>query len=219
MTEDGVANGIYSCLITTLQDSKNNGLLESADQTSGEEEQLVVRGLALLLLYAAKSETTSPSIPLPCPEDSDRRLYASNCPATFRPYFDRWAGLVPRLRYLPQGHTQDLVLLICRKPLITLPRDIPDPFPFFPTPEQQARKKIRDLSSKLSTISHAISAHASFLSLWRGKTWAGLGEESGLSSPNQVPDVITSSMPFSANINGQVARWEGGCDRDPKEHY
>ncbi|KAG9111308.1 hypothetical protein FRC07_008064 [Ceratobasidium sp. 392] len=200
LTEDEVASGIYSCLITTLKVSKNNGLLDSTDWIGGEEERLVVCGLELLLLYAAKSETASPSIPLPCPEDSDRRLDASTCPHGLCPYFDRWAGTAPRLRCLPQDHTRDLTLLICRKPPITLPKEVPDPFPFFPTPEQQAREEARDLVFKLSIISNALSTHLSFTSHWRGKLWAALSEENDVSLSNQASTPIARIMTRSQVI-------------------
>ncbi|KAG9125594.1 hypothetical protein FRC07_006960 [Ceratobasidium sp. 392] len=200
MTEDEAANGIYSCLITTLKDSKNDGLLDNSDWVSGEEERLVVCGLELLFLYVAWSETASPSILLPCPEDNGRRLDSSTCPTGLRPYFDRWAGLVPRLQPLFEDHVQDLALLICKKPPITLPKDVPDPFPFSPTPEQSARREIRDLQSELLTISDALSAHASLVSLWKGKLWRVLSEVNDASSSNQIPNVITSNMTVSEVI-------------------
>ncbi|KAG8696852.1 hypothetical protein FRC09_008222, partial [Ceratobasidium sp. 395] len=194
MIEDEVAYGFYSGLVTTLKNAKDNGLLDNADLVSGDEQRLVICGLALLLAYAAKSETALPGVALPCLEDSNRRLDSSTCPAEFRPYFDRWAGLIPRIQPLPQDYIHDLALLICRKSPSTLSKELPDPFPFLPTPKEQAREDIRDLLSKLSTIANAMSAHPSLSQLWRGKLYAALNEESQVSPSDQVPAVITDHM-------------------------
>ncbi|KAG8777304.1 hypothetical protein FRC12_000438 [Ceratobasidium sp. 428] len=198
MTEDEVTNRLYSRLVTTLKGAKDNGLLSDAGLVSQDERWLVICGLALLLAYAARSETSVPNIALPCPEGSDWRLDASACPSGFRPYFDRWAGLVPRIRALSRDHVHDLALLICRKSPVTLPRELPDPFPFLPTPEEQAREDIRDLSSKLTTISNALSIHSSFSLLWPGKLCMALNEEI---QPSTIPAVITIDMTLSEVIS------------------
>ncbi|KAG8789403.1 hypothetical protein FRC12_013551 [Ceratobasidium sp. 428] len=194
LTENEVAIGLHSCLVPTLKDAKRNGVLEDTDLVGGDEQWLVIYSLALHLLYSAKSETMVPSIELPGSEDSGRRFNALTCPPEFRPYFDRWASLVSGIQPLPQDYTHDLALLICRKSPITLPKELPDPMPFFPTPEQQAREDIRELSSKLNMISNAISEHGPFSLLWRGKLCAALSEESRTSTGKQVPDIITSDM-------------------------
>ncbi|KAG8688512.1 hypothetical protein FRC09_012872 [Ceratobasidium sp. 395] len=194
LTEGEVASGFYHCLITAIKDAKRNDVLDNTDLASGDEQWLVIYGLSLHLLYSAKLDTTLPSIELSCPEDSDRRLDASASPPEFRPYFDRWASLIPRIRPLPQYYTHDLALLICRKLPITLPREFPDPLPFFPTPEQQALEDIRELSSKLNMISNAISQYGSFSPLWKGKLRAALSEESQMIRGEQVPAIITDDM-------------------------
>ncbi|KAG8724268.1 hypothetical protein FRC09_020556 [Ceratobasidium sp. 395] len=196
MTEGEMADGFYSCLVTTLKGAKDSGLLDSADLAGRDEQWLVVCGLALLLAYAAKSETALPGVALSCREDGNRRLDVSTCPHGFRPYFDRWADLIPRIQPLPQSYIHDLALVICRKSPITLSRELPDPFPFLPTPEEQAREDIRDLSSKLSTISNAMSVHPALAQSWRGKLHAALKQGSQVStSSNQfIPAVITDHM-------------------------
>ncbi|KAG8789404.1 hypothetical protein FRC12_013552 [Ceratobasidium sp. 428] len=191
MTEDEVANGLYSCLVSTLKEAKGKGLLDDADLASQDMQWLVTCGLALLLTYAANSGTAVPNIALPCPEDRGRRLDASTCPPEFRPYFERWAGLVPRIQTLPQSYVHDLALLVLWKSPITLPKEVPNPFPFFPTPEQQARKEIHEWSSELFTISNAVSIHPSFSPLWKEKLCVALSEQIQTST---VPTVITDHM-------------------------
>ncbi|KAG8792006.1 hypothetical protein FRC12_007533 [Ceratobasidium sp. 428] len=191
MTEDEAASGLYSCLVTTLKDARDNDLLDDADLVKQDERWLVTCGLTLLLVLAANSETTHPSIALPCAENNNRRLDTSTCPPEFRPYFDRWAGLVSRIKALPRDHSHDLALLICRKPPITLPREVPDPFPFFPTPEEQAREDIRELLSKLCIISNAISVHTGFMILWAGYLYEAMREEIQKST---TPAIITNDM-------------------------
>ncbi|KAG8724264.1 hypothetical protein FRC09_020552 [Ceratobasidium sp. 395] len=191
MTEDEAASGLYSCLVTTLKDAKDNNLLDDADLINQDERWLVTCGLTLLLALAANSETTHPSIALPSAENNNRRLDTSTCPPELRPYFDRWAGLAPRIHALPRDHAHDLALLICRKSPITLPREVPDPFPLFPTPEEQAREDVRELSSKLCIISNAISVHAAFMLLWAGNLCGVMREEIQKST---VPAVITDDM-------------------------
>ncbi|KAG9090699.1 hypothetical protein FRC06_000919 [Ceratobasidium sp. 370] len=193
MNEDEVASGFYSGLVTALKNGRDKGLLDNEDLIGGEE-RLVVCGLALLLSYAAsEAETAAPSIPLPCPEESDRRLDTLTCPSGLYPYFDRWANIVPRIQSLSPDHAVDLAHLICRKMPVTLPKELPDPYPFFPTFEQQARREIRDLSSELFTISHAISTHRSFLSL-KNRPLNAVLSENHASSSNQIPPTISSSM-------------------------
>ncbi|KAG9127448.1 hypothetical protein FRC07_013631 [Ceratobasidium sp. 392] len=197
LTEDETAGGIYSLLVATLKNAKDKGLLDNEDLVSGGEERLVIYGLALLLSCPDfKLETTSPGIALPRPSESNRRLDALTCPTEFRPYFDRWAELASRLKTLSDKHAQDLALLICKKSPVTLTEQLPDPYPFFPTSEQKALREIRDLSSEISTISHAISTHASFSSLWVGKLGAALSEAPP-SSNSQALAVVGHSMKTS----------------------
>ncbi|KAG9127217.1 hypothetical protein FRC07_000135 [Ceratobasidium sp. 392] len=197
LTEDETASGIYSLLVTTLKNAKDKGLLDNEDLVNGGEERLVIYGLALLLSCPDfKSETTAPGIALPCPSESNRRLDTLTCPTEFRPYFDRWVELVSRLKPLSEKHAQDLALLICKKSPVTLTEQLPDPYPFFPTSEQKALREIRDLSSEVSTISHAISTHASFSSLWVGKLGAALSE-APTNTNNQVLALVGSSMKTS----------------------
>ncbi|KAG8718767.1 hypothetical protein FRC09_012142 [Ceratobasidium sp. 395] len=195
LTEEEAANGLYSSLVVALKVAKHACVLDETDLLVGGDEQwLIIYGLSLYFMYSAKFDATLLSIVLPCLEDSDRRLNASTCPPAFRPYFDRWVDLVPRIQPLSEDYTQDLALLICRKPPITLPKELPDPLPFFLTPEQQAREDIRELSSGLRVISNAISEHASFSPLWRGKLYAALREEDQTITDEQIPAVITGDM-------------------------
>ncbi|KAG8754546.1 hypothetical protein FRC12_011159 [Ceratobasidium sp. 428] len=194
LTEGETASGFYYCLITALKDAERNGVLDNTDLAGGDEQWLVIYGLSLYLLYSAKLDTTPPSIDLPYPEDNDRHLDALTCPPEFRPYFDRWASLIPRILPLSQDYAHDLALLICQKLPITLPKELPNPLPFFPTPEQQAREDIHDLSSKLNMISNAISEYGSLSSLWKGKLCTALSEESQTITSEQVPAIITGDM-------------------------
>ncbi|KAG8724266.1 hypothetical protein FRC09_020554 [Ceratobasidium sp. 395] len=194
LTEDEVSNGFYSCVLTALKDAKRDSVLGDTDLIGGDEKWLVIYGLSLYLMYSTKSETTLPSIDLSCPKDGDRHLDASTCPSEFRPFFIRWTSLVPRIQPLPQDYTHDLALLICQKSPIILPKELPNPLPFFPTPEQQALEDIRELSSKLNMISNAISEHGSFSPLWKGKLCAALWEEDQTSTCEQILAVITPNM-------------------------
>jgi hypothetical protein len=120
---------------------------------------MILSGLALSLYHAAiSSDIASPRIFLPYLGGNggkhQTRLDTFTCPSGLRPIFDHWTGLVPRIKSLSQEHLLGLAFVLCKKTPITLPAELPDPFPCAPT----AGQKCRDPPSLLSvTIPYVVA--------------------------------------------------------------
>jgi hypothetical protein len=183
LTEGEVMEGFRSSLVVSLRVAKGQGLVGN-EELAGPEEQLVIcgelhervcfillteyLGLALWLYYAALSSgTTSSSIPLHFPKDNDNRQTTLNditCPRGCLRFLNRWRGIAPRIKSLSEEHIFDLACIICKKPPTTLPAQLPVPFPFDPTAEEELLAALHGISADLCTIAVGISRQTSFQS-------------------------------------------------------
>ncbi|KAF8720417.1 hypothetical protein RHS02_09010, partial [Rhizoctonia solani] len=138
LSEEQVMNGFHAFLVSALRHAKVERLLDDELLASAEAD-LMICGPALCLYFAAlRSNTNPPGVPLPRPRGSDepqKRLTAITCPPGFLPFFELWARAVPKIQSLAPEHTYDLASIICGKAPVTLPADIPSPFPESPTAE------------------------------------------------------------------------------------
>ncbi|KAG8724262.1 hypothetical protein FRC09_020550 [Ceratobasidium sp. 395] len=167
LTEQEVINGFHAFLTSALKHAKAERLLTD-DLLASAEADLMICGPALCLYFAAlRSNTNPPGVPIPRPRGTDpsepqKRLTAATCPPGFLPFFELWARAVPRIQSLAAEHTYDLACIICNKQPITLPTDLPSPFPDSPTAEQTALAKVHAIAADLRAVAIEISQRRSF---------------------------------------------------------
>jgi hypothetical protein len=181
LTEDEVMEGFGSSLVVALRIAKGQGLVGN-EELAGSDEQLVIcgelhehvclillmeyPGLALCLYHASlSSDAASPSIPLHFPKDNDIHQTTLNnitCPRGCLRFLNRWRGIVPRIKSVSEEHIFDLACIICKKPPTTLPAQLPVPFPFDPTAEEELLAALHGISADLCTIAVGISRQTSF---------------------------------------------------------
>jgi hypothetical protein len=206
--------GFRSSLVTSLKGAREEGLVGN-EELAGAEEHLIISGkspeqfifilfmfcvgLALFLCHAARgSDPTTPSIPLLCLEGGDKRqasLNASTCPDGCLPFVARWKITVPRIASLSEEYFPDLPCVICKKRPIKLTAQLPEPFPFSPTPEEDALFNIHGISADLRTIAAGICHHKSFQSQRIESLRDALTP-----STKEIEDVIDSQMVGSFDI-------------------
>ncbi|KAG9123545.1 hypothetical protein FRC07_014780, partial [Ceratobasidium sp. 392] len=162
LTETEVINGFHAFLTSALKHAKAERLLTD-DLLASAEADLMICGPALCLYFAAlRSNTNPPGVPIPRPRGADpsepqKRLTAATCPPGFLPFFELWARAVPRIQSLAAEHTYDLACIICNKPPITLPTELPSPFPESPNAEQTALAKVHAVAADLRAVAIEIS--------------------------------------------------------------
>ncbi|QRV89326.1 hypothetical protein RhiJN_17344 [Ceratobasidium sp. AG-Ba] len=167
LSEQEVINGFHAFLTSALKHAKAERLL-SDDLLASAEADLMICGPALCLYFAAlRSNTSPPGVPIPRPRGSDpsepqKRLTAATCPPGFLPFFDLWARAVPRIQSLAAEHTYDLACIICGKQPITLPIELPSPFPDSPSADQTALAKVHAIAADLRAVAIEISQRRSF---------------------------------------------------------
>ncbi|KAG8715768.1 hypothetical protein FRC08_010189 [Ceratobasidium sp. 394] len=170
LTEAEVINGFHAFLTSALKHAKAERLLTDDLLASAEADLMICGkfGPALCLYFAAlRSNTNPPGVPLPRPRGADpsepqKRLTAATCPPGFIPFFELWARAVPRIQSLAAEHTYDLACIICNKQPITLPTDLPSPFPDSPTAEQTALAKVHAIAADIRAVAIEISQRRSF---------------------------------------------------------
>jgi hypothetical protein len=183
LTEDEVMEGFRSSLVVSLRVAKGQGLVGN-EELAGPEGQLIIcgelhericfillteyLGLALCLYHAALSfDAVSPSIPLHFPQDNNNRQTTLNdvsCPRECLRFLNRWRGIVPRIKSLSEECIFDLACVICKRAPVSLPAQLPDPFPFDPTAEEEVLAALHGISADLRTIAVGISRQMSFQS-------------------------------------------------------
>jgi hypothetical protein len=135
-------------------------------------------------------------------------LHAATCPSRFLPFFDRWAGIVPLIRFLRMEYTTDLERLICGKLPVNLPSEAPLYSPWTPSTEQLATTHVRSIVNSLHDLASDITQCSSFQSRHNSNLPAlNMGNPSGPTWPNaQTPifDGVAASgfqTPYSENRN------------------
>ncbi|KAG9098579.1 hypothetical protein FS749_003473 [Ceratobasidium sp. UAMH 11750] len=166
LTEAEVINGFHAFLTSALKHAKAERLLTD-DLLASAEADLMICPALCLYFAALRSNTNPPGVPLPRPRGADpsepqKRLTAATCPPGFIPFFELWARAVPRIQSLAAEHTYDLACIICNKQPITLPSDLPSPFPDSPTTEQTALAKVHAIAADIRAVAIEISQRRSF---------------------------------------------------------
>ncbi|KAG8716379.1 hypothetical protein FRC08_009547 [Ceratobasidium sp. 394] len=166
LTEPEVINGFHAFLTSALKHAKAERLLTD-DLLASAEADLMICPALCLYFAALRSNTNPPGVPLPRPRGADpsepqKRLTAATCPPGFIPFFELWARAVPRIQSLAAEHTYDLACIICNKQPITLPTELPSPFPDSPTAEQTALAKVHAIAADIRAVAIEISQRRSF---------------------------------------------------------
>ncbi|CAE6469758.1 unnamed protein product [Rhizoctonia solani] len=192
LTEEQVMNGFHAFLISALRHAKVERLLDDELLASAEAD-LMICGPALCLYFAAlRSNTSPPGVPLPRPRGSDepqKRLTATTCPHGFLPFFELWARAVPKIQSLAPEHTYDLASIICGKAPVTLPTEIPSPFPESPSAEQTILAKVHAIAADLRAVAIEISQRRSFQVRYQDDLQAALnlGDPTSPGGPRVTP--------------------------------
>ncbi|CAE6497287.1 unnamed protein product [Rhizoctonia solani] len=221
LSEEQVMNGFHAFLVSALRHAKVERLLDDELLASAEAD-LMICGPALCLYFAAlRSNTNPPGVPLPRPRGSDepqKRLTAITCPPGFLPFFELWARAVPKIQSLAPEHTYDLASIICGKAPVTLPADIPSPFPESPTAEQTILSKVHAIAADLRAVAIEISQRRSFQVRYQEDLQAALnlGDPTSPGGPRTVPatakfvpppgyEEAASASPHSAVLCGKIS--------------
>ncbi|KAB5590325.1 hypothetical protein CTheo_6240 [Ceratobasidium theobromae] len=192
LSEEQVMNGFHAFLVSALRHAKVERLLDDELLASAEAD-LMICGPALCLYFAAlRSNTNPPGVPLPRSRGSNepqKRLTAATCPPSFGPFFELWARAVPRIQSLAPEHTYDLASIICGKAPVTLPTEIPSPFPESPTPEQAALAKVHAIAADLRAVAIEISQRRTFQLRYQEDLQAALnlGDPTNPGGPRGTP--------------------------------
>ncbi|CAE6341028.1 unnamed protein product [Rhizoctonia solani] len=192
LNEEQVMNGFHAFLISALRHAKVERLLDDELLASAEAD-LMICGPALCLYFAAlRSNTNPPGVPLPRPRGSDepqKRLTATTCPPGFLPFFELWARAVPKIQSLAPEHTYDLASIICGKAPVTLPAEIPSPFPESPNAEQTVLAKVHAIAADLRAVAIEISQRRSFQVRYQDDLQAALnlGDPTSPGGPRVTP--------------------------------
>ncbi|KAF8595738.1 hypothetical protein BDV93DRAFT_456195 [Ceratobasidium sp. AG-I] len=200
LTEEQVMNGFHAFLVSALRHAKAERLLTDELLASAEAD-LMICGPALCLYFAAlRSNTNPPGVPLPRPRGSDepqKRLSAATCPPGFLPFFELWARAVPRIQSLAPEHTFDLASIICNKAPVTLPADLPSPFPDSPSGDQTILAKVHAIAADLRAVAIEISQRRSFQLRYTEDLQAALnlGDPTSPAGPRRTPATATFVAP------------------------
>ncbi|CAE6501503.1 unnamed protein product [Rhizoctonia solani] len=200
LNEEQVMNGFHAFLISALRHAKVERLLDDELLASAEAD-LMICGPALCLYFAAlRSNTTPPGVPLPRPRGSSepqKRLTAATCPPGFLPFFELWARAVPKIQALAPEHTYDLASIICGKSPVTLPTELPSPFPESPSAEQTILAKVHAIAADLRAVAIEISQRRSFQVRYQEDLQAALnlGDPTSPGGPRAAPVTATFVPP------------------------
>ncbi|KAH7342166.1 hypothetical protein B0J17DRAFT_704622 [Rhizoctonia solani] len=200
LNEEQVMNGFHAFLVSALRHAKVERLLDD-DLLASAEADLMICGPALCLYFAAlRSNTNPPGVPLPRPRGSNepqKRLTAATCPPGFLPFFELWARAVPKIQSLAPEHTYDLASIICGKAPITLPTELPSPFPESPSGEQTILARVHAIAADLRAVAIEISQRRSFQVRYQEDLQAALnlGDPTSPGGPRMAPATATFVPP------------------------
>ncbi|CAE6476905.1 unnamed protein product [Rhizoctonia solani] len=200
LNEEQVMNGFHAFLISALRHAKVERLLDDELLASAEAD-LMICGPALCLYFAAlRSNTNPPGVPLPRPRGSNepqKRLTAATCPDGFLPFFELWARAVPKIQSLAPEHTYDLASIICGKAPVTLPAELPSPFPESPSSEQTILSRVHSIAADLRAVAIEISQRRSFQLRYQEDLQAALnlGDPTSPAGPRAGPATATFVPP------------------------
>ncbi|CAE6472438.1 unnamed protein product [Rhizoctonia solani] len=219
LSEEQVIKGFHAFLISALRHAKVERLLDDELLASAEAD-LMICGPALCLYFAAlRSNTNPPGVPLPRPRGSNepqKRLTSVTCPPGFLPFFELWARAVPKIQALAPEHTYDLASIICGKAPVTLPTELPSPFPESPSSEQTILAKVHAIAADLRAVAIEISQRRSFQLRYQEDLQAALnlGDPTSPGGPRAAPATATfvpppgyeeaaATSPGSAQLSGK----------------
>ncbi|KAJ1307152.1 hypothetical protein OPQ81_001269 [Rhizoctonia solani] len=200
LSEEQVINGFHAFLVSALRHAKVERLLDDQLLASAEAD-LMICGPALCLYFAAlRSNTNPPGVPLPRPRgsnESQKRLTATTCPPGFLPFFELWARAVPKIQALAPEHTYDLASIICGKAPVTLPAELPSPFPESPSAEQTILAKVHAIAADLRAVAIEISQRRSFQLRYQEdlQSALNLGDPTSPGGPRPAPATATFVPP------------------------
>ncbi|CAE6527031.1 unnamed protein product [Rhizoctonia solani] len=200
LNEEQVMNGFHAFLVSALRHAKVERLLDD-DLLASAEADLMICGPALCLYFAAlRSNTNPPGVPLPRPRGSNepqKRLTAATCPPGFLPFFELWARAVPKIQSLAPEHTYDLASIICGKAPVTLPAELPSPFPESPSGEQTILARVHAIAADLRAVAIEISQRRSFQVRYQEDLQAALnlGDPTSPGGPRAAPVTATFVPP------------------------
>lgn len=108
-----------------------------------------------------------------------------------------WARAVPRIQSLAPEHTFDLASIICNKAPVTLPSDLPSPFPDSPSAEQTVLAKVHAIAADLRAVAIEISQRRSFQLRYTEDLQAALnlGDPTSPTGPRRTPATATFVAP------------------------
>ncbi|KAF8748445.1 hypothetical protein RHS01_10835 [Rhizoctonia solani] len=203
LSEEQVMNGFHAFLVSALRHAKVERLLDDELLASAEAD-LMICGPALCLYFAAlRSNTNPPGVPLPRPRgvmSPKSDLLRLHAPLDFSPSLNY--GLEQSPRYTP----------------VTLPADIPSPFPESPTAEQTILSKVHAIAADLRAVAIEISQRRSFQVRYQEDLQAALnlGDPTSPGGPRTVPatakfvpppgyEEAASASPHSAVLCGKIS--------------